>query len=386
MTVGTVGSGKTQMYQNVDLEASDLSYAAQFPFELTAETPGGGSIKVNGKAGPVDPADASLTPFSATVAVEGLDLAATGFIDPSSGIGGTIDFNAEMASNGHEITSKGSLKATKVKLAPHASPATVPINVDYAATYDLNRSTGTLNQGAIRMGKAVASLAGTFDAAGATTSVQMKMEGKGMPVPDLEGVLPAVGVTLPSGSSLQTGTLDTTLAISGPVDKLVITGPVNLSNAKLAGFNLKSKLGALGPFAGLGGNNSSDTEIQTLSANVRVDPEGTHFQNLNLVVPSMGTITGNGNVSSTGQLDCKMVAKLGANSAAGVVGSALSSFSGGAKSGGIPFKITGTTSAPVFLPDIGGMAGNMTKGKNPANAASGVLGGLLKKKQQPQQP
>ena len=71
-------------------------------------------------------------------------------------------------------------------------------------------------------------------------------------MPDLEGVLPAVGVTLPSGASLKTGTLDTTLAISGPVDKLTITGPVNLANAQLAGFNLKSKLGALGTAFRLG--------------------------------------------------------------------------------------------------------------------------------------
>jgi AsmA protein len=285
------------------------------------------------------------------------------------------------------MTSKGTLKATKITLVPHATPATVPINLDYATTHDLARNTGTLNQGEIHIGKAVANLGGTYDAAGATITVQMKMTGKGMPVPDLEGVLPAVGVTLPSGASLETGTLEATLAVSGPIDKLVITGPVNLSNAKLAGFDLKRKLGALASFTKLGGGGgSSDTEIQTLSANVRVDPAGTQAQNLNLVVPSLGTITGNGNVSSAGQLDCKMVAKLGMNSAAGAMTSAVSSFSGGGPGGGIPFKITGTTSAPVFMPDLGGLTKGMTGQNNPANAASGILGGLLKKKPKPQQP
>ena len=145
-----------------------------------------------------------------------------------------------------------------------------------------------------------------------------------MAVPDLEGVLPAVGVTLPSGASLQSGTLDANLAVMGPVDKLVITGPVNLSNAKMTGFNLKSKLGALSSFTGLGGGSGADTEIQTLSATVRVGPDGTRAENLNLVVPSIGTITGNGNVSSSGQLDCKMIAKLAAASGAvGTLGSAI---------------------------------------------------------------
>jgi AsmA protein len=386
ITVGAVGTSKTRIYQNVDLDASDLSYTAQFPFQITAKTPGGGNIKVEGKAGPVNQSDASLTPFNGTISVESLDLAATGFVEASSGIGGMVDFHGDIGSNGREMTSKGTLKAAKITLVPHSTAATVPVNLDYATTYDLTRNTGTLNQGEIRIGKAVADLGGTYDAAGTTTTLQMKMVGKGMPVPDLEGVLPAVGVTLPSGAKLETGTLDATLSISGPVEKLVIAGPVNLSNAKLTGFNLKGKLGALASFGGLGGGgSSSDTEIQTLSANVHVDPAGTQAQNLNLVVPSLGAITGNGNVSSTGQLNFKMVAKLGANNAAGAMTSALSAFTGGNSGGGIPFKITGTTSAPVFLPDVGGMVGGMTKGaagqNNPANAASSMLGGLLKKKQ-----
>jgi len=228
--------------------------------------------------------------------------------------------------------------------------------------------------------------------AGATTSVQMKLNGQGMPVADLEGVLPAAGVTLPSGERLQSGTLDLSLAINGPVDKLVITGPVNLSNGKLAGFNLKSKLGALSSFTGLGGGGGgSDTDIQTLSANLRVDPEGTHADNLNLVAPAIGTITGNGNVSSSGQLSGRMIAKLAASSgAASALTSALSSFTGGgtSQSGGIPFTLSGTMSSPIFLPDVKGMAGNMLKGapgatgttSNPANTVQGVLGGIFGKK------
>ena len=73
----------------------------------------------------------------------------------------------------------------------------------------------------------------------------MKLDGQGMPVTDLQGVLPAVGVTLPSGASLSSGGLNVNFTLDGPVDKLVIVGPVDMENAKLAGFNLKSKLGAL---------------------------------------------------------------------------------------------------------------------------------------------
>lgn len=387
MTVGTVGSRTMRKYENVDLDASNVSYTSQFPFQLTAQTPGGGKIKLDGKAGPVNASDASLTAFNATVAIKNVDLGATGFIDASSGVGGIVNFDGIVASDGREMTSNGKITAEKARFAPDASPATVPVNIDYAATYDLRSNMGSLTQGEIRIGKAVATLGGSYNGAGAVTTVDMKVEGKAMPVPDLEGVLPAVGVQLPTGASLQTGTLDLALAITGPVDKPVIAGPVNLSNAKLAGFNLTGKLGALASFARLG-KAGTDTQIQTLSTNLRVDPTGTHAQNLNLVVPSLGAMTGNGNVSPAGQLDCRMVAKLGSNSVAGVVGTALSSLSGGATANGIPFKVTGTTSKPIFMPDLSAMSGSTkttpSGAKGAAGAASSILGGFLKKKK-PQQ-
>jgi len=75
VVVGTVGSrGKTQTYQSVNLEASDLSYTSQFPFKFSAKTPGGGTLGVDGKAGPINSGDTSLTPLDAKIDVNNLDL------------------------------------------------------------------------------------------------------------------------------------------------------------------------------------------------------------------------------------------------------------------------------------------------------------------------
>ncbi|HKV40338.1 MAG TPA: AsmA family protein [Blastocatellia bacterium] len=387
--VGTVGpGGKTQTYQNVELEASNLSYASRFPFQLTAKTPGGGTVSVDGNAGPLDAHDASLTPFDAKIDVRNLDLASTGFVDPSSGLAGLVNFNGALTSDGHQINSKGTDTMDKMKLAADGSPSRVPIKIDYDTAYDLKNETGSLKQGDVHIGKALARLSGTYNTAGTVTSVQMKLNGQAMPVADLEGVLPAVGITLPSGASLQSGSLDASLSMDGPVDKLIIAGPVNLSNAKLAGFNLKSKLGALSSFTGLGGGGGADTDIQTLSGNLRVDPQGTHANNVNLIAPAIGTITGTANISSTSQLDCKMVAKLAASSGpASSVASTIASFTGGGntRSLSIPFRVTGTTAKPVFVPDATGVVNNLIKSNagssgNAANAASGIIGGFFKKK------
>jgi len=395
VTSGRIGPGeKTHTYQNVNVEVSNLSYTSQFPFQLTAKTPGSGSIKLDGNAGPVNPADVSLTPLDAKVDVENLDLSSTGFVDPSSGLAGLINFTGTLTSDGHQAVSKGTIKADKIKLTANGSPSKTPVSVDYAANYDLQHQNGNLSQGDVHIGKALAHLTGTFDTAGAAASVAMKLNGQAMPVPDLEGVMPAVGVILPSGASLQSGSLQLNLAIGGPADKLTIAGPVDLSNAKVAGFNLKFKLGALSSFTGLGGGNSStDTDIQTLSANLHVDPQGTQAANLILIVPAIGTITGNANISASGQLDCKMKAQVSASGGtAGAVSSAIASFSGGGGGNGksqsltIPFTVTGTASNPKFVPDVSAAVNNLVKSSTGASgsaaAASGILGGLFSKKKQ----
>ena len=105
-----------------------------------------------------------------------------------------------------------------------------------------------------------------------------------------------------------------------------------------------------------------------------------------VVVPSIGTVTGTANVSASNQLNCKMSAKLAGG--IGTVTSALTSFSSSKNSEGIPFTITGTTSNPIFLPDVKGMAGNMAKGlggnatgtAGTAASAAKSLGGLFGKK------
>jgi AsmA protein len=308
-------------------------------------------------------------------------------VDASTGLGGIIDFTGGLASDGHQMTSKGTVKANRIKLKPTGSPANVPVDVDYDTAYDLKRQAGTLKQGDVHIGKGLAHLTGGYDISGASATLNMKLNGQGMPIADLEGMLPAAGITLPSGASMKSGNLDLNLALNGPVDKLVITGPVKLTDGKIAGYNLKSKLGALSSFGGLGGKGGgegSDTEIQTLSTDLRVDPAETQTNNLDVVVPSIGTVTGNGTVSADGKLNYKMSAKL--SGAMGVVSSPLS-LAGGNKSngGGIPFSITGTTSNPVFLPDVAGMAGNMAKGvasapEGVAKGATGAIGGLFGKK------
>jgi AsmA protein len=366
----------------------DFSLTSQVPFTVTADLPAGGSAKVEGKAGPINSADVSASPLDAQIHIKGLDLTASGFVDPSTGIAGVADFDGTLASDGKMAKTSGTLQASKLKLAVKGTPATRPVTVKYSTDYDIVKQSGSLTQGDVTLGQALAKLTGTYASQGDSTLLNMKLNADGMPVNDLQTMLPALGIVLPSGSSLQGGTLSVNVSIVGPVDKLVITGPIRLAQTKLAGFNLASKMSAISALTGA--PSGSDTSIQNLSTDARVAPEGIRTQNINLTVPALGTVTGNGTISPAGALDYKMTASV----SGGAVGAVtqLAGIAGG-KGGGIPFFIQGTTSDPKFMPDVkgmmgsqlkgglGGALGGLTGGKSPAGSSpADALGGLFGKK------
>jgi AsmA protein len=197
-------------------------------------------------------------------------------------------------------------------------------------------------------------------------------------------LLPALGVTLPRGSSLQGGTLSADFAINGPVDKMVIAGPVKLVNTKLSGFDMASKLSAISALGG-GAQSGPDTTIQNFSSNVRYSPSGVETSNVNLVIPSLGTLTGNGSVSPQNALDYKMMATLNGSVVGGL--SKIAGVSG--SSGSIPFFIQGTASDPRFVPDVKGVLNSQLKqrlgsqipgGQNSQGLVDSITGLLGKKK------
>ena len=429
MVIGSLNSQKRSIYDKVDLTATSVSLAGKFPVTLTASLPGGGDLKLDGTAGPLDQENTVLTPVNAKLTVNNLNLATTGILDPAAGLGGLLDLNAAVASQNGEANVSGSAKLSKALLIAGGSPAAIPVIVDFNTKYDLRKSRGVLEPSTLKIGNAVCHLSGTYEVPADSDSVvlQIKVQGQDMPAKDLEAFLPALGIHMPSGASLQGGTLSTNLELSGPTNKLVTSGNVGLFNAKLAGFDLGSKLSAVSKLVGL--NTGKDLDIQKMTTNLHMAPTGIEAQNFQAVVPSLGTVVGNGTIDAKNNLDFKMAATLknAIGGAAGAAGSAatgaasnalsglLGNVTGGAggaaggllgncknASGGsgptLPFQVKGTMSDPKFIPDVGGVAAGMLKSQlscfggssqakaspqqqqqNPNNPVD-AIGGLFKKK------
>jgi len=363
LTVSRAGSsGKPRVYDKVNIQVSNFSFTASFPFQMTADLPSGGSLKLDGKAGPVNSDNAALTPLDAKISIQKMNLATSGFIDPAAGISGVADFDGSVTSDGHEAKTHGTLKASNLQVVQKGSPAGRVVEVTYTVVHNIVKETGTIQACDIAMGKAVAHVTGTYDAHGKVTSVSLKLNGPGMPVDDLEAMLPALGIVLPPKATLKGGDMNTALEIEGQVDKLVTTGNVKLENSSLTNFDLGSKLSSISALSGKA--TGKDLVIQNFSSDVKVAPEGTQANNINLTVPSLGVLTGGGTVSPSNELAFKMKADVSGM--------------------GVPFGVSGTTSDPKFSPDVKGMATGLLKGleggKGNQNPVSGLSGLFNKKK------
>jgi AsmA protein len=411
IVVGSTTSQQRNTYDHVTVKASDFSLNSKFPVTVSADLPGGGSLKLDGDVGPMDKSDSTLTPVNAKLHVASLNLATTGILDPSLGLGGVADVDTTLSNEGGFAQTNGTVKLSKALFVQGGSPSGVPLNVDYSTKYDLRKNSGVLNPSTIKIGSATAHLNGTYAAHGETTAVDLKVTGDGMPAKDLEAFLPAIGVHLPTGASLTAGTLSTNLNVKGPTNKLVTDGTIGLYSAKLSGFDLGSKMSAVSALTGL--KTGKDLDIEKLTTNVHMAPNGLRAENFIAVVPSVGNMTGAGTLDAKNNLDFKMAATLtgGAIGAMGSAGAGVGSVvgaMGGSKGSGckggttIPFQIQGTASDPKFVPDVGGAAANMLKSQlgcaggslsnleniakpgtqNPADAINS-LGGLLGKKKKP---
>jgi AsmA protein len=346
-----------------------------------------------------------LTPVKAKLTIDGMSLAASGFLDASAGLGGVLELNAALTSQNGEAQLSGSAKLSKALLVAGGSPASVPLTVDFNTRYNLRKNSGVLEPSTLKIGSAAAHLSGTYEVPTQGAVVHIRIEGQDMPARDLQAFLPALGINMPKGASLQAGTLNTNLELSGPTDKLVTTGNVGLFSAKLAGFDLGSKLSAISSLVGL--KTGNDLEIEKMTTNLRMAPTGLQADSFNAVVAAVGSIVGGGTVDARNNLDFKMAATLknpiggaagaaAGDAATGAASNALGNLLGrvtgaaagssgalpGCKSSGgptIPFQIQGTTSDPKFIPDVGGLAAGMIKSQ------FGCLGGGAQSKASPQQ-
>jgi AsmA protein len=274
------------------------------------------------------------------------------------------------------VTSDGTVHAQHLQLRPNAAPIAKPVDITFKAAHNLAANTGQLMDAAAQTGKVMAHLSGTYAITSAATTVNMKFAADKVPMDDLQALLPAAGVKLPRGSALRGGTLTTNLTITGPLADNVISGPVEVDNTSLAGFNLASKLSSV--VGAAGGQTGDVTRFQTIRMNVTATKAWVKTENIYAMMPSLGEATGTGSVMANDTINFRLTMKVDTSRGVGGAAVGLLAMMNGtagktaaeAAKNGLPVTITGTTSDPIITPDVNQMMHNnateiLGKGSNP---------------------
>ena len=339
-------SGKS-ILKNVYLLLENFGVSNTFPFTVTANVEGGGSVAATGVAGPLIDSDRARVPFQAKAKVIELNLLNSNAVSKETNLQGIVSFDGDIlsASSGSVQTLKlqGTIEGKDFVFAQGGRPVHQTLLMNFQTDYDRDARSGTLNRGDVRAGNLSAFLTGSYELPKGSTVVHLNFRGAGMPLADLMGLLPALNLSLPKGSLFDGGTAMADLKIDGPLKNAVTSGPVQLTNTHLAGFDLGSQMKSLSSLTGI--RVGPDTVFESAAAVVRVSAEGTRLEGIRAIANGIGELTGSGTVSPAHQLNFQMQAKI--RPTVGLV-----RVIAGKGETMIPFTVQGTVEHPKFVADV----------------------------------
>lgn len=186
--------------------------------------------------------------------------------------------------------------------------------------------------------------------------VHLKFHATDVPAKGMEGLLSTLNISLPSGAAFERGTINADMTVDGALGHLVADGPVSFSDVNVSGFNLAKWVGAMAKVSGIA--DIPYTEIQSMQSDVRIAPDGVELKNLKMVLPNFGTLDGEGTISPSDVLNFKMKAKLNVKkSALGTLRTVASLGQQVKGDSDLSFRVLGTTSVPLFVPNVAGAVG-----------------------------
>ena len=174
LSLGRVGGAqKPMVFDNVNLAVKEFAPGGRFPFSLAGKAAPAGEITVQGTAGPINPADITLTPLQVNMKISGVDLAASG-ITANAGIAGLLTVDGSGDVNGTILDWKGTVRIDQARFVAQGTPAKQPVEFNFSIAHDLQKHSGVLSQGEIRLGNALASLAGSYTEHGDAMAVDLR--------------------------------------------------------------------------------------------------------------------------------------------------------------------------------------------------------------------
>jgi hypothetical protein len=271
MTVGATPAPATpaspsRTYDQLALDAKDFSFQKSFPFSASAHLPGDGTVSLKGNAGPINPHDASLTPFGVHLEAKHIEPLAAGFVDSTSGISGTIEaIDTQATWNGQQlhvlnlVVDTPKLTLVRENKPTFATPPPAPNSNNMLSTFTADHL--QIKSGAI-----------TIKSPGqATAAVYNQLNAQLTNVSPTAASPFKLTAQVPGGGSL---TADGT---AGPINQANASATPLNAHVAISHLDLASS-GVISPEAGIGGIANVDAKAlsdgKNLNANVSANIQG----------------------------------------------------------------------------------------------------------------
>ncbi len=217
-----------------------------------------------------------------------------------------LSFTGNVNSNGTTAAVKGAATIDRLRLSRPGGIASRPVAANIALVHNLKTRTGNVARSTIKLGSASAEISGSYNLTTVSPTINMALAGPNMPLQELLSFLPVFDIVLPSGATIEGGTVTLGAASRGTIEHLNTSGSIKIEKTKLANYDLGSKLKIIQQLAGV--STDTSTAIDLVAANFENGPFGSRIKNIQFVAPSIGTLTGEGTVSPIHELDFTMSA------------------------------------------------------------------------------
>jgi AsmA protein len=233
-------SNTPTLYNHIDVKLSDFSPNTPFNVDATVHMAGGGeqAITLQGKGGPINSQDATLTPFHGTLNLKNVGVSDfTKFLNSpaTNGTDGVLTGETKIDSQGGKITANGQTNIQNAKV--RGMELGYPVSTQYDLTDDMPNGVITIRNLTTKLGSTPIDLNGTMQTKSTPTHIDVNLRANNVSIAEVAKYAAASGTALTPGTTVS-GNVNANIHAVGSADKPALSGTLTASNLQASGKDL----------------------------------------------------------------------------------------------------------------------------------------------------
>jgi AsmA protein len=216
------------VYDHINLTMTDFAPDIPFSIDAAVRFPGQGAeeIRLQGKGGPVQQADATATPFRGILELKGVDIA--GFqkflqTPALTNADGVLSGHTSIVRESGKLSAVGQMSVEQLRV--RGLEVGYPISADYEVNDDLGSDVLRITKGAVKLGQTPLFATGTVNMKPTPAELDMNLKAYNVSIAEIARLAAAAGIALAPGTTVN-GIVNADIHAQGPADKLALNGTI----------------------------------------------------------------------------------------------------------------------------------------------------------------